>query len=202
MSVCYSGARPPCPPPPSLCRCSGNHNHQHIRSGCFHAAFAMQLQADTLLLFSRFRARAAYRVNISRFNLFTCTCRSLLTSVACCFLLSLFGLFFPPPPSCCFCLIFFFFCWCHIFWFSILKSHEGTRTHARLPSRPVPPPKPRRSKKGVSRSRFPPTALFFWVFSGLFLFVVCFAWSRLLFHFIKYISHCDQRGFEKSDLAY
>ncbi|XP_061607125.1 peripheral-type benzodiazepine receptor-associated protein 1 isoform X19 [Phyllopteryx taeniolatus] len=37
--------------------------------------------------------------------------------------------------------------WFHIFWFSILKSHEGTRTHAQLPRRPVPPPKPRRSKK-------------------------------------------------------
>uniref|UniRef100_A0A3B5QSA4 TSPO associated protein 1 n=1 Tax=Xiphophorus maculatus TaxID=8083 RepID=A0A3B5QSA4_XIPMA len=29
----------------------------------------------------------------------------------------------------------------------------GTRTYAQLPRRPVPPPKPRRSKKGVSRCR-------------------------------------------------
>lgn len=37
--------------------------------------------------------------------------------------------------------------------FPFLKLHKGTRTHAQLPRRPVPPPKPRRSKKGVSRCR-------------------------------------------------
>lgn len=38
-------------------------------------------------------------------------------------------------------------------WFPFLKLHKGTRSHAQLPRRPVPPPKPRRSKKGVSRCR-------------------------------------------------
>ncbi|XP_054610160.1 peripheral-type benzodiazepine receptor-associated protein 1 isoform X5 [Dunckerocampus dactyliophorus] len=33
--------------------------------------------------------------------------------------------------------------------------HEGTRTHAQLPSRPVPPLKPRRSKKGPSQAAAP-----------------------------------------------
>lgn len=46
--------------------------------------------------------------------------------------------------------------------FSFLKLHKGTRTHAQLPRRPVPPPKPRRSKKGVSRCRMRlPTSLLY-----------------------------------------
>lgn len=43
--------------------------------------------------------------------------------------------------------------WFHFFWYFFLKFHKGTRTYAQLPRRPVPPPKPRRSKKGVSRCR-------------------------------------------------
>lgn len=50
--------------------------------------------------------------------------------------------------------------WFHLlgcFFFLFLKLHQGTRTHAQTPRRPVPPPKPRRSKKGVSRCRLQPS---------------------------------------------
>lgn len=54
--------------------------------------------------------------------------------------------------------------------FLFLKLHKGTRTHAQLPRRPVPPPKPRRSKKGVSRCRLrlpTPLSLLYTLFTGL-----------------------------------
>lgn len=53
-------------------------------------------------------------------------------------------------PLCCFLVSFVGF-------FLFLKLHQGTRTHAQTPRRPVPPPKPRRSKKGVSRCRLQPS---------------------------------------------
>lgn len=63
----------------------------------------------------------------------------LLSNVAlfCVSLVSLFVRFFPL--------------FCSLLALSFLKLHQGSRTHAQLPRRPVPPPKPRRSKKGVSR---------------------------------------------------
>lgn len=47
--------------------------------------------------------------------------------------------------------------WFHLLVFLFLKLHQGTRTHAQTPRRPVPPPKPRRSKKGVSLCRLQPS---------------------------------------------
>lgn len=71
---------------------------------------------------------------------------------------------FPPPKFCfsqtvhflCVSLVSLFVClsccrFCSFLVLSFLKLHQGSRTHAQLPRRPVPPPKPRRSKKGVSR---------------------------------------------------
>lgn len=93
------------------------------------------------------------------FNLFTSTCShcciSLFSLVIICWNCSSLAF------HCLQCLVCFspklHLCvsfWFHFFMvFPFLKLHQGTRTHAQLPHRPVPPPKPRRSKKGVSRCR-------------------------------------------------
>lgn len=76
-------------------------------------------------------------------------------------------------PLCFFLFVFLvsFFIFYFIFLvFLFLKLHKGTRTHAQLPRRPVPPPKPRRSKKGVSRCRLrlpTPLSLLYTLFTGL-----------------------------------
>lgn len=112
------------------------------------------------------------------FNLFTSTCSHCCASL-------LTGLSFMNCSSLAFslstvsvlllsnvaplCFLFgFFVC----FWFVFLKLHKGTRTHAQLPRRPVPPPKPRRSKKGVSRcgTRLS-TSVFFFLSSAVLLFL-------------------------------
>lgn len=77
---------------------------------------------------------------------------------------------------------------CVSFWFhfiSFLKLHKGTRTHAQLPRRPVPPPKPRRSKKGVSRCRL-------WLSTSLLYSPLWFASLSVSFTFAA--SHSVTRG--------
>ena len=114
------------------------------------------------------------------FNLFTSTCSH---SCVCCSLVVIFELLSTLASHCLFCLVSAYlknctsvslFGCCFFFWFSCLKLHKGTRTHAQLPRRPVPPPKPRRSKKGVSGCRVQlPTAILsapLW-FSGLLVFM-------------------------------
>lgn len=87
--------------------------------------------------------------------------------------------------------IFFFFFFS--FWFSLLKLHKGTRTHAQLPRRPVPPPKPRRSKKGVSRCRLRlPTSPASILSSGLLLSV---SFTLAFGSFSCCFSLSDQGGF-------
>lgn len=80
----------------------------------------------------------------------------------------------------------FWFQFCLFCWFSFLKLHKGTRTHAQLPRRPVPPPKPRRSKKGVSRCRlWLPTSLLYsllWFASLSVFFTWAFALSVAASH--------------------
>lgn len=78
-----------------------------------------------------------------------CCQRHCATFCCCCFpcFMSSFILFF-----------FFFLSACCLVSFSnrilLFDLHQGTRSLAQLPHRPAPPPKPRRSKKGVSPRLF------------------------------------------------
>lgn len=143
-------------------------------------------QPDTWLLFPAFYSE---RCSCRWFNLFTftcsqyCVCCSLFfncSSLAVHCVLRLVCSSQRLPPSA-------FFFWFQIFisfWFSFLKLHKGSRTHAQLPRRPVPPAKPRRTKKGVSRCRprlpSPPP-----LFSSLVCFSFClFHCSFLLFQLL------------------
>lgn len=144
-----------------LCFHKRSRNHWHILSYRLrsHAGVwehkveskCLPVASHTLLLFPALHPEQSTRW----FNLFTstcshcCVCCSLVDFLNCSPLASHCLLclvcFSQNVPSLCFFLVSFFF------WFSFLKLHKGTRTHAQLPRRPVPPPKPRRSKKGVSR---------------------------------------------------
>lgn len=128
------------------------------------------------------------------FNLFTSTCSH---CCVCCSLVVIFKLLFTGfslstlsglllskiAPLSFFLVSNFLFLF---FWFSFLKLHKGTRTHAQLPRRPVPPPKPRRSKKGVSRCRLRlPTSILYsplWFASLSVSFTLAFALSVAASH--------------------
>lgn len=81
------------------------------------------------------------------------------------------------------CTSVFLFCFI-FFWFSFLKLHKGSRTHAQLPRRPVPPPKPRRSKKGVSRCRLRLPTSFLYSLLWFASLSVSFTFSFLLFQLL------------------
>lgn len=134
------------------------------------------------------------------FNLFTSTCshcslvvifKLLLTGFS---LSTLSGLLLSNVASLCFFLVSFFLFYFIFFWYFFLKFHKGTRTHAQLPRRPVPPPKPRRSKKGVSRCRLRLSTSLLYSLLCCASLSACFTWAFCSFSCCFSLSDLGGRG--------